>query len=256
MLLVLLALLPAAEPAYRVGSATNRIAILPVSCERDLDRSLCSALGESIAVEVGKEPRVEVVTPGDLDVLLGAQAVADLSSCDKDDCFARQNFNQIDAAYLLSLSIGRIGKEARLVVRVVDLKRGTVIDRDDARALAKDEAAIEESAKDLVMAVLVRRGLASAPLVDDDERGVSPVFWVGALTGGLGLVAAGGGSVLGLQAYGKTQEISDKLDGMEQDEFRDLSREARTYAYGADLLFVGAAAMAIAGSAMMVAGAL
>src|SRR5688572_12086264 len=131
---VLLMNVAAAEPAYRVGSATNRIAILPVSCERDLDPSLCAALGESIAVEVGREPRLDVVNPRDLDVLLGAQAVADLSTCEKDDCFARQNFAQVDASYLISLSIGRIGRDARLVVRIVDLKRGTVIDRDDAAA--------------------------------------------------------------------------------------------------------------------------
>src|SRR5688572_9736800 len=167
-LLVVTSLVAVAEPAYRVGSATNRVAILPVRCERDLDPSLCAALGESIAIAMGRDPKIEVVNPRDIDVLLGAQTVADLSTCEKDDCFARQDFGRIDAAYLVALQVGRIGDEARLVVRVVDLKRGAVIDRDSADAPAKDERAIENVARDLTMSVLVRRGLARPTKVAED----------------------------------------------------------------------------------------
>lgn len=255
--LLLLAALaaPSAEPAYRLGSATNRIALLPVQCERDLDVALCRALGESIAVDVAREPRLEVITPQDLDVLLGAQAIADLSSCEKDDCYSSHDFTRVDASYLLALAVNRIGGEARLIVRVVDLKRAAVIDRDEAAAPAADERAIERAARALVMGVLVRRGLARAP-VEEEARGVSGVFWAGAVTGGVGVVAAGGAGLLGLSVLGQTQDLRADAAHLDVDAFDARARDIRTQAYGADLLLVGAAALAVAGGAMMVVGAL
>lgn len=254
LLLAALAL-PSAEPAYRVGSATSRIAVLPVRCERDLDAALCSALGESVAVAIAREPRLEVITPRDLDVLLGAQAIADLSTCERDDCFSTADFTRVDAAYLMSLAVNRIGDEARLVVRIVDVKRGAVIDRDDAAAPAKDERAIEEAARALVMGTLVRRGLAQAPMVEEDG-GVSPVFWAGAVTGGVGVLAAGGAGLLGLSALTATEQLRSDAHGLDTAAFDERARGIRTQAYGADLLLVGAAALAVAGGAMMVVGAL
>lgn len=254
LLLAALAL-PSAEPAYRVGSATNRIAMLPVKCERDLDASLCSALGESIAVAVAREPRLELITPRDLDVLLGAQAIADLSTCDRDDCFSAADFTRVEAAYLMSLALNRIGNEARLVVRIVDVRRGVVIDRDDAAAPASDERAIEQAARSLVMGTLIRRGLAQAPEVEED-RGVSPVFWAGAVTGGVGVLAAAGAGFLGLGVLTQTQELRDQAHTLDADAFDERARGIRTQAYGTDLLLVGAAALAVAGGAMMAVGAL
>lgn len=254
-LLIAALALSSAEPAYRLGSATNRIAVLPVQCERDLDRALCSALGESIAVAIAREPRLEVITPRDLDVLLGAQAIADLSSCARDDCFSALDFTRVDAAYLLSLAINRIGNEARLIVRVVDLKRAAVIDRDDAAAPAGDERAIEQAARDLVMGVLIRRGLARAP-VEEEARGVSAVFWAGAVTGGVGVLAAGGAGLLGIGVLGQTQALKEDAPGLDADAFETRARDIRAAAYGTDMLLVGAAVLAAAGGAMMVAGAL
>jgi hypothetical protein len=248
--------LPAAEPAYRLGSATNRVAILPVRCERDLDPSLCMALGESVAIEMGRDPRIEVVNPRDIDVLLGAQTVADLSTCDRDDCFSRQDFTRIDAAYLLALQVSRIGDEARLVVRVVDLKRGTVIDREDAAAPAKDERAIERAARDLAMSVLVRRGLARPPATAEDAGGVGGLFWAGVTSSIVGAAAVTGGGLVGLDAYGKTAELRADASGLTRDEFEDRTVEPRTLATGADMLFAAGGALVVAGGIMMIAGAL
>ncbi|MCC7070970.1 MAG: hypothetical protein IT383_06600 [Deltaproteobacteria bacterium] len=255
-LLLVTLTLPAAEPAYRLGSATNRLALLPVQCERDLEPALCRAVGESLAVDIAREPRLEVVTPQDLDVLLGAQAIAELSSCDKDDCYSGHDFTRIDAAYLVALGINRIGHEARLVARIVDLKRGAVIDRDNAAAPATDERAIERAARALVMGLLVRRGLARAPDDDAEERGVSPVFWAGAITGGAGVIAAAGAGALGVNVLLQTDQLRADAAHLDPAGFDAAARDIRTQAYGADLLLVGAAALAVAGGAMMVVGAL
>jgi hypothetical protein len=247
-----------AQPAYRVGTATNRIAILPVRCERDLDPSLCAALGESIAVEVGHDPRIDVVNPRDIDVLLGAQTVADLSSCDKDDCFSRQDFTRIDAAYLISLAVNRIGDEARLVVRIVDLKRGAVIDRDQAAAPAHDERAIERASRDLVMSVLVRRGLARPPTEAAEERGLGPLFWVGLVSSVTGAGAAVGGGVLDIGAVTATSQLVDDAgaSAVTRAQFDKRAAAARTSALEGDMLVGAGAALVVGGGIMMIVGAL
>lgn len=256
-LLVVTALaVPAAEPAYRVGSATNRVAILPVRCERDLDPSLCAALGESVAIEIGRDPRIDVVNPRDIDVLLGAQTVADLSTCEKDDCFARQDFTRIDAAYLLALAVGRIGDEARLVVRVVDLKRGAVIDRDEAAAPAKDERQIERAARELTLGVLVRRGLARPPATAESDEGVSGLFWAGLTSSLVGIATVTTGGFVGVQAYTKATDLAEDAPELDVDRFDERSQEPRLLASGADMLFAAGGALVVAGGVMMIAGAL
>ena len=253
----LLMLLPAApEPAYRVGSATNRVAILPVRCERDLDPSLCAALGESVAIELARDPKIDVVNPRDIDVLLGAQTVADLSSCEKDDCFSQQDFTRVDASYLLSLAVGRIGDEARLVVRIVDLKRGAVIDRDEAAAPARDEPAIERAARELCLGVLVRRGLARPVLVAEDEGGVGGVFWAGLASSVVGAAVVGGGGYMGLEAYGRTADLRKEAPTLSREDFDAKSEEPRAFAAGADMLYAAGGALVVAGGIMMIAGAL
>ncbi len=262
MLVVVAAVLAVAaqapQPAYRVGSATNRVAILPVRCERDLDPSLCAALGESVAVEVAHDPRLDVVSPRDIDVLLGAQTVADLSSCERDDCFARQDFTRIDASYLLALAVGRIGDEARLVIRVVDLKRGAVIDRDQGSAPAHDERAIERASRALVMGVLVRRGLAQPPVTTREEQGLGGVFWAGLGSTVLGAAALGGGGFLGVQAFTQTRQITDDVDAgaLGRAGFDQQASAARQSALGSDLLVATGGALVVAGGVMMIAGAL
>jgi hypothetical protein len=248
-------LLPAAEPAYRVGSATNRVAVLPVRCERDLDPSLCAALGESVSLELARDPKIEVVNPNDIDVLLGAQTVADLSTCEKDDCFAHQDFTRIDAAYLLSLAVGRIGDEARLVVRVVDLKRGAVIDRDEATAPAGDEHRIEKAARELSLGVLVRRGLARPAAVAEDG-GVSGVFWAGAVSSAVGAVVMGTGGALGFAAYGRTAALRKEAPNLTRDDFDRRAADPRAWATGADMLYAAGGALVVAGGVMLIAGAL
>jgi hypothetical protein len=247
-----------AEPAYRVGTATNRVAILPVRCERDLDPALCAALGESIAVEIGKEPRLDVVNPRDIDVLLGAQTVADLSTCEHDDCFAHADFTRIDASYLLALAVNRIGDDAKLVVRVVDLKRGAVIDRDEASAPRHDERQIEKAAKSLVMTVLVRRGLARPPDDVREDHPLGAAFWVGTAAGVVGLAAAGGGAYLGIQAFTATGAVNDAAaaGALSRADFDKQAASARASALGSDVLVGAGALCLVGGGILMIAGAL
>lgn len=253
---IVLVSLAGADPAYRVGTATNRVALLPVRCERDIDPSLCRALGESVAIEMAREPRIEVVNPHDLEVLVGAASLTELQNCGREDCFTNVDFTSVEAAYLIALDLSRIGPDARLVVRMVDLKRGQVIDRDEAKAPVKDERAIEDAARAVTMNVLVRRGLAQPVEHVEEDAGVRPIFWAGLGAVAAGALAAGGGGVLGVQSALKANDIADNAATLDERDFDRHAREARTFGYGADLLFVAGGALVVAGGAMMIAGGL
>ncbi len=243
--------------AYRVGSAAARIALLPIKCARDMDTALCGTIEESLAVDLARDPRIDIVSPRDLEVLLGAQQIVELSSCEGDSCFDANNFTQIEATYLMSVSIGRIGGDAMITVRLVDLKRGVVIDRDDARAWRGSEDAIDEATKVLARTILVRRGVATPPRATEEDRddGSPVVFWGGAGATGLGavgLLASGG---LGMLALVEANALK-RSTGLTQAGFNEGAATAEGYAFGSDLLLVAGGALTAGGVAMMIAGSL
>jgi hypothetical protein len=73
-------------PAYRVGSGTIRVALLPVRCTRDMAKELCSALDQSLGVELSRDPRLDIGAVAELlhrgDDYLGTTAfsIGDISS--------------------------------------------------------------------------------------------------------------------------------------------------------------------------------
>ena len=247
---------PGASAAYRVGSAAHKIALLPMHCARDMDTALCQAIDESLGVDLARDPRLEVLTPRDLEVLLGAQQIVELSSCEKEDCFDASAFTQIEANYLLSASIGRIGGDALITIRLVDLKRGVVIDRDDARAWRNSEAAIDEATRALAHTILLRRGVGSPPIaVADDDGGNPALFWTGAGVTGLGVLGLIGGGALGSLAYIEARTLQQST-GVAPAAFDATAGRARDFAFGADVAFIGGAVFTAVGATLIVVGSL
>jgi len=245
---------PGQKASFRVGSSA-RIALLPVKCARDMDSALCAAIDESLAVDLARETRLDILAPRDLEVLLGAQQLVELSNCDGDACFDASSFTQVEANYMMSTSIGRIGGDAMITIRLVDLKRGVVIDRDDARAWRSSEAGIDEATRALAHTILVRRGLASMPVTEEaDEEGGSPlVFWGGAGVTGLGVVGVGAAGVLGTLAFVEASALR-RSTGLTQANFDVGSQNATQLAFGADVALVAGGALVVGGVAMMILG--
>lgn len=246
---------PGQKAAFRVGS-TARIALLPVKCARDMDSALCAAIDESLAVDLARDTRLDILAPRDLEVLLGAQQLVELSNCEGDACFDASSFTQVEANYMMSTSIGRIGGDAMITIRLVDLKRGVVIDRDDARAWRSSEAGIDEATRALAHTILVRRGLASMPVTaeEDEDGGGSPlVFWGGAGVTGLGVVGVGAGGVLGTLAFVEASALR-RSTGLTQANFDAGSQNATQMAFGADVALVAGGALVVGGAAMMILG--
>ncbi len=255
LIFVVAAPLRAQQPAYRLSSGATRIAMLPVSCGRDMPDDLCSALDESIGVELGRDPRLEILTPRDMIVMMGAQQLIELQACDGDDCFQGTSLASTQASFLVAVGIGRIGKDALITARVIDLKRGTVLDRDDIRVAHQNEAGIDEAARTLVQSILVRRGLATPLAAAEVTRGSAPIFWTGAALTGIGAAGVVVGGVFGFQALSDAQQLT-LSSGLKRDEFSTRADSVRVKATGADIAFAAGGAAVVAGVVMMIVGSL
>lgn len=239
----------------------NKVALIPMKCERDIEPELCSVLAESMAMSVSKAPGLEVVTPADLEVLMGAQALAELSSCGGEACFVGAEMLRIDAAWLLAGRITRVGQRARLVLRLVDLERGAIIDREEATPTL-DETEMDTSIRRLAVRLMARRGLLSLEQVEGqplagvvtqplEEEGPGAVFYVGVGTSAVGGLALLGAGALGTVAFFGVENAKNvERSGGDRQVVLEQARQARTYAYGSDLLLVAGGALVVTGLVM------
>lgn len=242
-------------PAYRVGTGTIRVAVLPVRCARDMAKELCSALDQSLGVELARDPRLDVVSPHDLEVLVGAQELSALQSCDGEGCFESGSFQQIGAAYTVAVVVGRIGSDALVTARLVDMRRGTVLDRDDARVTRANEDAIDRAARELIQSLLARRGIGTPLAAEVEERGGSGLFIAGAVITGLG-----GASLVGAGAVGGLAALEagslDKASAISRADFNASAGTARNLALGSDIALGAGGLLVVTGVALMIAGSL
>jgi hypothetical protein len=242
-------------PAYRVGTGTIRVAVLPVRCARDMSKELCSALDQSLGVELARDPRLDIVSPHDLEVLVGAQELSALQSCDGDGCFESGSFQQIGAAYTVAVVVGRIGSDALVTARLVDMRRGTVLDRDDARVTRANEDAIDRAARELIQSLLARRGIGTPLAADVEEGGGSGLFVAGAVITGLG-----GASFVGAGAVGALAALEagslDKASAISRADFDTSAATARNLALGSDIALGAGGLLVVTGVALMIAGSL
>jgi hypothetical protein len=240
---------------FRLASGATRLAMLPVKCARDMAPELCAALDESLSVELGRDPRLDVVAPHDLEVMMGAQQLVALQDCDGDACFNQPALQQAQAKYLVAVVIGRIGNDALITARIVDLQRETVLDRDDIRVSRHSEADIDEATRTLVQSILVRRGLATPMAAPAVARGAPVAFWTGVGLTGLGVAglaaAAGLGTMAAIGASGLNASSS-----LDQATFESVSATSRQQALGADLALAGGGVAVIAGVVMIIVGSL
>lgn len=241
----------------------GKIALLPMTCERGVPAEICKVLGDSIALSIAKAPGLEPVTPGDLEMMMGAQALSQLSSCGGDACFVGDEALRIDAAWLLGGTITRLGDNTRAVMRLVDLQRGAVIDRGEVTVAALDEEALDRAVRRLSLKMLSRRGLLTMP---DDEQRLNALameeepppllLYAGVATAALGVVGLASAGALGGLAYIDVESARAAAALGTNDALALHARDARTKAWGADVLLATGGVLLVGGLVLAVAGAL
>lgn len=242
-------------PAYRVGTGSIRVALLPVRCARDMASELCEALDQSLGVELARDPRLDVVAPHDLEVLIGAQQLSALQTCEGDNCFDIGAFQQVGAAYTVAVVVGRIGGDALISARLVDMRRGSVLDRDDARVGRASEDAIDRASLELVQSLLARRGIGTPLSLAAEEEGGSGLFFAGAAVTGLGAAGLIGGGVLGGLAVFEATAL-ERSSSIARADFDKSAGTARTLALAGDVTAGASAALVVTGAILMIVGSL
>lgn len=258
--LVLAASFAAAPASAGEGRDRSKVALLPLKCHRDVPGEICQLLADSIALALADAPGIEPITPGDLEVLVGAHALSQLSSCGGETCFIGDEVMRINAAWLIGGDITSLGKKNRTVLRLVDLERGAVLDRGEVTT-EPDEAEMDRAVRLLALKLLARRGLldleASAgtslsAMQDEPEPPPSPLLWAGLGTVGVGAVALVGAGALGSLAL-LSLEDARTAPG---DAFQGHARDARMQAWGADVLLGAGGALLVGGAILALTGAL
>lgn len=240
------------------------MALLPLGCERGVSPEICKVLGDSIALSIAKAPGLQAITPGDLEVMMGAHALSELSNCGGDTCFVGDEALRIDAAWLLGGTITRLGENTRVVMRLVDLQRGAVIDRGEVTVAAQDEEALDEGVRRLALRLLARRGLLELPEPGErlhsvevqEAQGPPLLLYAGAGTAILGVAALGSAGLLGSLAYLEVESARTAAALGSSDGVAAHAADARVKAWGADVLLVGGGALVVGGVVMAVLGAL
>lgn len=248
--------------ADKSSSASERdlgkVALLPLHCERGIAEDLCAVLGDSVAIAIAESAGLEPISPGDLEVMMGAQTLAELSSCGDGQCFVGDESLRIDAAWLLGGTVTRLGNNTRVVMRLVDLARGAIVERGEVSAPMGDEQKLDTGVRRLTFDLLLKRGLVkpaaegqmnAAVVVEEDPP---YLLYAGGVTAGLGLVALAGAGVFGVLAYIDVVEAR----AAPASELNDKASAARAKANGADLLLATGGVLLVGGLVLGIVGAL
>lgn len=232
-----LAVLLLAASAF-AADAKQKIAVLGVRVEGGVSQGTANLLSELISSDVQKTEAYDVLTSADVATMLGVERQRQLMGCSDDEsCFAEIGA-ALGAALVLDASVGTVGNLRVLSLRLVDNRKAKVLARESISV--SDESALVGAAHTAVSHVF---GVKVVGATDDlgvpgvsAARSRSPVGFV--LLGGAGALAIAGGIVGGLA-------LSD-YNAFKASPFNDgLGSSAKTKAYAADGLYVGAAVVAV-----------
>lgn len=124
-------LLTASAPAHADEGLT--VAVLNIAGESG-DEALRGSLVDALAVELGKQPALKVITKNEIDSMLGLEKVRDAMGCSEVSCYAEIG-GALGADRLLSGSLGHTDKPGQaafysLTLQWLDAKRGEVLRRE------------------------------------------------------------------------------------------------------------------------------
>lgn len=190
---------PPAETSTPVASpaASERIVVTPLAAQRNVDDGLVSVLGDVMLSELQKRGG-QVVGYSDIQAMLDNEAAKNMLACDGTNCLAELG-DAMGARYLIHSSLGRIGAQYVLNLKLIDVETATVKARVTRQVGSEDEAALIE----VVRAAVVELMTGDTP-ASSSAPAAAPGPWLGVVTtvGGaaVGLAGAAVGVGFGLLA--------------------------------------------------------
>jgi hypothetical protein len=134
------------ETSKRVDA--DRIVVTPLAAQRHVDEGLVSVLGDVMLGELQKRGG-QVVGYSDIQAMLDNEAARSLLACDGTTCLAELG-DAMGARHLVHSSLGRIGAQYVLNLKLIDVEKATVTSRVTRQVGVEDEAALIEVVRSAV----------------------------------------------------------------------------------------------------------
>ena len=177
MLLVLL--LAAAAPA---PPAPLRVLILDLRSDGAPDAT-ARMVRDEIAVSLGHDERLDVLSSEDLRRVVSVQADKDAAGCTDESCLAEMG-TALGARYIVHGSIGLLGGSTIVHLNLFDTKSSKAVARETAEARSNDE--LLGSVRNALDRIRARIGVG--PRAAGDDRPLSSLTWGGGIATGVGAV--------------------------------------------------------------------
>ncbi len=127
-----------------------RLAVMPLEAKR-LDQELVSILDTLLAPAVDKVGRYEVISPADIDALLGMEKLKESLGCSSVTCAAEIG-GALGVDTMLAGNVSRLGKKLLIQLSLVDTKRASVVARGGSEVEANEDLyadAVRQAVADL-----------------------------------------------------------------------------------------------------------
>jgi hypothetical protein len=186
---------PAPAPA-EPASASERIVVTPLAAQRNVDEALVSMLGDIMLSELQRRGG-QVIGYSDIQAMLDNEAAKNVLDCDGTNCLAELG-DAMGARYLIHSSLGRIGAQYVLNLKLIDVEKATVKARVTRQVGSEDEAALIEVVRAAVVELMTGDAQVSSP----PRASGGPWLGTAATVGGavVGLAGAAVGVAFGLMA--------------------------------------------------------
>lgn len=181
-MLALVAQLPTAN--------SDRIVVTPLQAQRNVDDGLVTLLGEVMLTELAAHGHA-VVGYSDIKAMLDNEAAKAVVDCEGTTCLAELG-DALGARRLLHSSLGRIGGQYVINLKLIDVETSSVTSRVTRQVGADDEAALIQAIREGVAELMQDQAPASPSAVGRLGLGITGVV--------VGLAGAGTGAAFGALA--------------------------------------------------------
>ncbi|MFL5322563.1 MAG: hypothetical protein ACJ790_23080 [Myxococcaceae bacterium] len=114
-------------------AATVKVAVLQVKPLEPALAGTADVMTEALVTELGHDKRLEIISASDVSALVGLERQKQLLGCSESSasCLAELS-GALGARFVVVGSLGRVGRQRRLDLRVLDSENGKALDREGA----------------------------------------------------------------------------------------------------------------------------
>lgn len=134
------------------AAAKSRIVVLGISASSDALRPVGLTINEQVMTDLGREERLDVLGTSDVQDLIGLERQKQLLGCSDNSSCMMEISSALGSPWLVSGSLGKLGKAMRLDLKLIRTRDGKVVFRDGRTF--KDESDVFEAVSALVSKML------------------------------------------------------------------------------------------------------